>query len=234
MNCSRFREVLDELDREGTEGFAVREVALAHAESCSSCALLLIDSEALDFALKGFALSVAREEAPPQVEAGLLEEFRHQRVASSSRRVRWQLVALGTAAAVLLALGFALHHQLTSASPAGRLQSVGVSPVAPAPNSADTSATDSGGQGEMVAENQLLDSGGGTDFVALPYADGSDARDGGAIVRVVLSRPALASLGLPVTDMAASDRIPAEIVVSEDGTPQAIRLVSESSSDQQQ
>jgi hypothetical protein len=31
---------------------------------------------------------------------------------------------------------------------------------------------------------------------------------------------------LPVTDIGASDRIPADIVVSEDGAPQAIRLVA--------
>src|SRR5208282_2608356 len=93
-------------------------------------------------------------------------------------------------------------------------------------------APDSSGQEEAVAENQLDDSEDATAFVALPYADDSAARDGGAIIRVVLSRPALASLGMPVTDLGATDRIPADIVVSEDGAPQAIRLVSQSSLDQ--
>jgi hypothetical protein len=48
---------------------------------------------------------------------------------------------------------------------------------------------------------------------------------------VILSRPALASLGLPVSDIGTGDRIPADIVMSEDGAPQAIRLVAQSDMD---
>ena len=38
-------------------------------------------------------------------------------------------------------------------------------------------------------------------------------------------------LGLPVTDVGSMDRIPADIVLSEDGVPQAIRLVSQATID---
>ncbi|MFZ3201561.1 MAG: hypothetical protein WA175_10475, partial [Candidatus Acidiferrales bacterium] len=68
-----------------------------------------------------------------------------------------------------------------------------------------------------------------TAFVSLPYADDSAMADGGTVVRVVLSRSALASLGVPVADAGNTNPIPADIVVSEDGTPQAIRLVSQAS-----
>ena len=71
-----------------------------------------------------------------------------------------------------------------------------------------------------------------TAFVPLPYADDPTAVDGGTVVRVILSRPALASLGLPVADMGATDQIPADLVLSEDGSPQAIRLVSQSQIDE--
>lgn len=48
--------------------------------------------------------------------------------------------------------------------------------------------------------------------------------EGGAIVRVVLTRPALESLGVPV--IAGSDgQMVADMVVSNDGTPEAIRVV---------
>jgi hypothetical protein len=34
-------------------------------------------------------------------------------------------------------------------------------------------------------------------------------------------------MGIPVSGLAAGDRVVADLVVSEDGTPQAIRLVSQ-------
>jgi hypothetical protein len=49
----------------------------------------------------------------------------------------------------------------------------------------------------------------------------------GAVVRVVLSRSALVSLGVSVADVGSSEQVPADLVVSADGTPEAIRLVSQ-------
>jgi hypothetical protein len=51
--------------------------------------------------------------------------------------------------------------------------------------------------------------------------------EGAAVVRVALSRSALASLGVPVADATDTSEIPADLIVSVDGTPQAIRLVSQ-------
>jgi hypothetical protein len=53
-----------------------------------------------------------------------------------------------------------------------------------------------------------------------------------AVVRVVLSRSALASLGLPVAETDGGETVSADLRVSEDGTPQAIRLVSQDGSEQ--
>jgi hypothetical protein len=39
-------------------------------------------------------------------------------------------------------------------------------------------------------------------------------------------------MGMPVTDAGSFDRIPADIMLSEDGAPQAIRLVSTASFEQ--
>jgi hypothetical protein len=46
-------------------------------------------------------------------------------------------------------------------------------------------------------------------------------------VRVTLPRSALPSFGLPITESDGTDRVFADLLVSEDGTPQAIRLVSD-------
>jgi len=218
MDCLQFEEVLHDLDRPGTRGLALREVALVHAESCSRCAQLMTDAESLDFSLQTIALREAHLEAPPRIEAHLLKEFRLHNAAASRRRMQGRLAALGIAAAILLALGVSLRHGSvfhgkstpeTSTNGAATL----VSPV-------------------EVADNRLPESADETAFVSLPYAADPATLEDGAVVRVVLSRSALASLGLPVADVGATEQVPADIVLSEDGAPQAIRLVAQANLDQ--
>ena len=60
----------------------------------------------------------------------------------------------------------------------------------------------------------------------LPYAYDPSELEGGAVVRVVLPRAALVSYGLPVEGMGVGDNVTADLVLSQDGTPQAIRLVA--------
>jgi len=234
MNCFQFEELFHDLDRPGTDGFGARDSVLAHAESCSRCALLLTEAESLDLALSALSARENGEQASPRLEKLLREEFRRGHAVSSRRRVRWQIAALSTAAVMLLTLGLLLRHR--SGTPAD-VESGSLNPSAAARNSganatsagsigADTSTSD-----VALAENQQADSDSETPFVPLPYADDSMAGESGAIIRVMLSRPALASLGLPVTDMTDTDHVPADIIVSEDGAPQAIRLVSQSSLD---
>src|SRR5260370_39331814 len=98
MDCAQFAEVLHELDRPGTPGAALRETALAHAEMCSHCGALVTEAESLDFALGRMAQVTAELQAPPRIEAALLREFQRGRSVASSRRLQWQLAALGAAA----------------------------------------------------------------------------------------------------------------------------------------
>jgi len=231
MNCTQFEEALHDLDRPGTQGFASREDALAHAESCGDCAQLLTHSESLDLALRKISQGASEAQASAHMEKLLREEFRQQWAKTEGGNQRWQSALLATAAGLLLALGFSLHYW-SERQPVGK---VSVSPVtAPAPDESRLSefAMNAGDWEEAATNSQSLDSDSATDFVALPYADDSMAGEGGAIVRVVLSRQALASLGMPVTDLGSADRIPADIVVSEDGAPQAIRLVAQSDVDE--
>jgi hypothetical protein len=216
MNCSEFEEVLHDLDRPGTPGLALREVALAHAETCSPCAQRMTDAESLDFALHTIATRNALLQAPPRIEANLLKAFRQQKAAASRTKMRGGIAALGAAAAILLALGVSLRHGVVvgvrPASGTGAAQAVAASQSEPL----------------EVAAN-ISDSQDTTGFVALPYAADPATLEHGAVVRVVLSRSALASLGLPVADVGSTEQVPADIVLSEDGAPQAIRLVSQAS-----
>jgi hypothetical protein len=220
MDCVEFNEIYHDLDRPGTAGFRFRERALAHAESCSSCGLLLTDGEALDFGLRNLTQHNAGREASPRVEAALLREFRAAKLAGSRRRVHRQLAALGAAAAILLALGLGVQHRIASQPHKAAPQEAS---LATAPE-AETSAM--AGQHKAAASEADEDEY-ATDFVPVPYADDPTALEGGAIVRVTLPRSALPSFGLPITESDGTDRVFADLLVSEDGTPQAIRLVSD-------
>ena len=219
MNCVEFETILHDLDRAGTSGADHREEALAHAESCSRCGRLLIESESLDFGLQTLALRDAERQAPPQLEAALLQEFRRSRAGAKRRIAEWQIAVIGVAAVALLALGLARVR-------------IGMRPNGPAV--ANGNSANAGEQYALRTDPQLASLAGpedGTAFVTLPSADDSVSLEGGAVVRVMMPRSALASLGLPVSGLASTEQIPAELVVSEDGTPQAIRLISASTND---
>jgi len=244
MNCSQFEEILHDLDRPGSDCLNVRGAAFAHAESCERCAQLLTHSEALDFALRTLAQRNGHKQAPARIEELLLNEFRRRNAPRPRRIGTWQIAALATAAALLLALGVAFQRRPTEkpeASPADihrteqtpNSRAEVVERRAPQAGNIDRTGNVAPSRApaaheQQVGNNQAPESESATPFVALPYADDVMVGEGVTIVRVTLSGPALASLGLPVTDIGASGRIPADIVVSEDGTPQAIRLVSQS------
>lgn len=228
------------------------EAALAHAESCDRCGKLLTQVEGLNFALRAVAAQDAREQAPARVEAALLREFRQQVAAQRREKARhdWTRLArvkayawYGAVAAAAVAAVFAL----------GLIRSrVGLTPDQPARNTprAPITATDSPSQGPAVARNPLQmghavvrpreqrqnspaaeaeNSEEATAFYALPYADDLASLDGGAVIRVTVPRSALASWGVPVSGIGGAGPLPADVVVSADGTPEAIRLVAQSS-----
>jgi hypothetical protein len=223
MNCAKFEKIVHDLERPGTEGFSLRESALAHAESCSQCAQLMTDTESLDAALRALSGRENRQQAPARVETALIAEFRRQKTAGSRRRVQRQIAALSAAAILLLALGFSLHYWPAQKSGTGPVAAKTPSSPVVSPIAAPAGSQ----QQDEASEIPAGDSESTTDFVPLPYADDQTAIDGGMVVRVVLSRPALASLGVPVTDPGATDQIPADLLLSQDGSPQAIRLVSQ-------
>jgi hypothetical protein len=235
MDCTQFREVLHELERPGAESDALCERALAHAESCSDCAAQLTEMESLSFWLRQLAEESAETQARPRLETLLLQEFRREKSATASRGVRWQLAAFGIAAAVLLALGLSLHRQHL-VTPANLNSGQGAPQTAARvpDNSAATKTSvawpdinpQAGANSAQVAVAD--DTEYATAYMPLPYAYDPSELEGGAVVRVVLPRAALVSYGLPVEGMGLRDQVTADMVISQDGTPQAIRLVAQS------
>jgi hypothetical protein len=226
MNCAEFEEIVHDLDRPGTRGLQLREGALVHAEFCSRCALLVTENESLDFGLHALALQDAERKASPAAEAAMLREFRRLNVKVAPRTIRWQFAVIGAAAIVLLALGITLRHQVDTSSHGETATGTAAPAIANSSAAPSLAADNASGiqRGQQTASQD--DSEYATAFVPLPYADDLTAIEDGAVVRVVLSRSALTSLGLPMTEMGGAEQIPADLVVSDDGTPQAIRLVS--------
>lgn len=70
---------------------------------------------------------------------------------------------------------------------------------------------------ETIAQNT-------TEYLPLTYLATATAMDSGTIIRVELSRSALASLGFPVS-AEGTGSVKAEVVLGDDGVAQAIRLV---------
>ena len=98
------------------EGFALRDSALQHAESCGHCARLMTDAESLDASLRQVARREAGKRASPGVGTALMEEFRRQRAASSRRRAQRQIAALQQLG---LAAGGVFHQHDDALHPGG-------------------------------------------------------------------------------------------------------------------
>jgi len=235
MDCAGFDEVVHDLDRPGTNA-ALRESALAHAELCARCARIVTEVESLDLALRAVAAKEFGQQAPPAMEAALLRAFRDEKGASSHRGMGWRIAATGIAAAVLVAVGLSLY-QFRRPGPAP--QGTGAGPVSGSTelqaNQSPVAAAnpDQTGTTQSAPQVQQEDSDTSARFIALPYADDPQGLEGGAVVRVELSGPALMSMGMPATFAGSSERVPVDLLVSADGTPQAIRLVSQESASQE-
>jgi hypothetical protein len=236
MKCAEFEEIVHELDRPGTKGNELREEALIHAESCGRCGVLLTEAESLDFALTRIANEADRCNAPSRVETALLQEFWRVK-GMSDRRLRWRMAVIGIAAALFLVLGLSLQRFYTPSGGLGFEPQIGVAKSAadgsaseaPLHKNAPDSVRSNAAASQLAAQasDELDETEVAQNFTPLPYADDSSMMEGGSVVRVILSRSALASFGVPLTGVENREQIPADLVVSADGTPEAIRLIAQ-------
>jgi hypothetical protein len=223
MTCEEFEAIGLDVGRDASLTEAQRTAAAAHAASCSRCAALRDSWEPARLELRSLAQATAAE-APLRAEMRLRQQFRTQYHLPKVRRtavgVAWALAA----AAVLVGAVSWVNWRSNKRNIA--LDSLRSSPSAGNP-SGGTGATNSNAQPTdensdatsetLMAGNEL------NDFTLLPGVLPADTDDA-AILRVRMQRGALGALGLPVNEDRAGDWIQVDLLVGNDGLPQAVRL----------
>lgn len=248
MNCRLFEEILADLDRPEAMAAALREAALAHAETCPECGLLLTESESLEMHLRTLAAAANSEPAPTRIEAAVLKEFREHHESERRGKRRRQAAVLGAAAAVALAVGLlvgehGLHRQgagneqsaksMEKRAPSEAPGEATVPAVMEASAAAATPHEASIAKGKANRAERRMKAPATSPateeaaFVRLPYSDSSAEIEGGEVVRVILSPAALESLGMQPGTFAPAENVSADLLLDEDGTPEAIRMVAQ-------
>jgi hypothetical protein len=234
MNCEEFELIGLDAERDGTLSEVVRAAAREHSGSCSRCAALQDSWQAAGVELRAFAEDTALVQAPARVEMRLRQEFRTQHVTLRVRRtavaVGWALAAAAVLAGVVSWRNWR-HSQLEEAAkylnsvpPVNKTQennsAAGGNRQIPAvvPNGMPRPVSaGAGGSETLVADNEL------SGFTFLPGAFVADTEEA-AILRVRMQRGALGALGLPVNEERAGEWIQVDLLVGNDGLPQAVRL----------
>jgi hypothetical protein len=223
MNCEKFHGLAQALARDEGLEVSTLEDALRHADSCESCDALLEEAELLSSDLRALAARHAADAAPVRVEKALLLAFRKRQDpgANASRLRRWSAAIAGVAAAIVLVTVLAGRPKpLSHPSGGATAKQLGLPDGSSGLRAGAPTAPQQAQQTASLDNEESADS-----FVPLSGTYDLASLNEDAIVRVVLSGEDLESLGLPVGD-SGDEQVVADLIVANDGTPQAIRVVS--------
>jgi hypothetical protein len=203
MNCAEFWNQMPEL---ASGGDTVHEHE--HMKECPQCAGLIERQRRLALGLRNMAREMSAVEAPPRVEANLIDAFRRELSPAAPRlaRMRW-LPAFSWAAAVAAVIAMGVW-------------------VAPRRHAAPPAAHHT--PGATVELASLADDGADDDgFIPLPNAERVGPNDDVNVVRMELSRSAMLVVGLDVSPERVSERVEAEVMLGPDGLARAVRFMDD-------
>ena len=217
MSCEEFAHVCLEL-RSACEDSAARQALMEHERQCPHCAALRANLQTLQDDLRVLGHENQEAEAPQRVQMRVMQEFRTRHRTMKARQVAG-FVSWGMAAAAMLVAAVSWtnwrHERGLSIWP-GKSNSAEV-------GSAATAATSTAPvEGVMVGETLVAANNSG-DFTLLPGSTPLPMEDA-TVVRVQVQRGALQALGFTVNEERASDLIQVDLLVGDDGLPQAVRL----------
>lgn len=201
MKCEEFELIGLDLDQSGANGDE-RAAAREHLRGCAKCAALADSWEEARANLFLLGDKTRETQTPPRVEMRLRHEFRAQRRPAILYRRAAMAAAWAVAAAILVAVGVTWKNWRDSRPTiASRGDVPAVTPL----------------QNAVLTDN---DSG---SFTLLPGSIPQEAENA-SVMQVRMQRGALSALGLPVDQDRASDWIQVDVLVGEDGIPEAVRL----------
>jgi hypothetical protein len=231
MTCEEFEAIGLGAERDASLSEVERVAAREHASRCSRCAALQDSWQAAGAELRAFAEETAMAQAPARVEMRLRQEYRTQHVTLKARRAA-VVTAWALAAAVVLAGAVSwinwrksgqeetAHHLISpqsAAKPPANNSNVMTNHEGPVQSAAAVRQSDAAEAETLMADNEM------SGFTFLPGAFAADTGDA-EILRVRMQRGALGALGLPVTEERAGDWIQVDLLVGNDGLPEAVRL----------
>src|ERR1700730_5697748 len=228
MKCEEFESVSLERSglRLGERDAALRDAAADHAAQCPSCAALQDSWQEARIALQALRETTRDAEAPRRVEMRLRQECGIQHRTAKTRIAAIVTAWTLAAAAVLVgAISWIGWHNGKNSEAAKRETPA----VQQGTRTSENPAQDaSGGGAKIKAEAQgrsqvLVASNNSNDFALLPGTVPNSLEDA-AVVRVQLQRGALGALGLTVNEERATDWIQVDLLIGDDGQPQAVRF----------
>jgi hypothetical protein len=223
MKCEEFEAIGLDAERDSSLSQVERAGAREHATTCSRCAALQDSWEAAGIELRAFAEDTSMAQAPARVEMRLRQEFRTQHVSMRVRRTAaFAAWALATAAVLVGAVSWVNWRRNSSSVVAHQSKSSqgAAIPAASDAKGVASQQSDTADSEALMADNEL------SDFTLLPGSLPADTMDA-AILRVRMQRSSLGALGLPVNEERAGEWIQVDLLVGNDGLPQAVRLPQE-------
>jgi hypothetical protein len=236
MSCDEFE--LHGLDIERVDADPLQAAAAAeHVKFCPHCSAMLESWREVQRDLRLLREATQVDSAPARVEMRLRQELRTRREARVPRGTvvvaSW---ALAAAAALVAAIGWMKTHDRTTGRDGadGRtVRSASVSPgtsaiqskdkIVSSPVTEDTVRAEATKPSPKSTHSDAGDTENGGKFTLLPGSLPSETEEA-AIVRVRMQRGALGALGLPVNEERAGEWIQVDLLVGNDGLPQAVRL----------
>lgn len=211
MTCDEFEAIGWDAQSNASLTDVQRAAAAAHAVSCIRCAALGDSWEATRLELRSLAQVTTTAEAPARVEMRLRQQFRAQYHTPKARRTA--VVTAWVVAATAVFVGAASWVNWRTNQNRG-------SALAPDRGVARDSSV---GQSFRSDPQTFMADSESSDFTLLPGILPADTDDA-AILRVRMQRGALGALGLPVNEDRANEWIQVDLLVGNDGLPEAVRL----------
>jgi len=220
MNCEQVEAIVLDLGRDAGADSLERAAAIAHLSHCTRCAALQESWEAAREELRLLSEETLDARAPARVETRLRQEFRARHRTIAGRRTA-VVAAWALAAAAILVGAVSSWNWQQARRLADEKQKMAAQNK---PVKVEAGSEQNQTAGNPPAGLSTGDDSG--DFTPLPGTT-LDESEEAAILRVRMQRGSLGALGLPVNEERAGEWIQVDLLVGNDGLPQAVRLAQE-------